>query len=148
VKTVRTALGTRVTMTHHPGPRGGPARDGTATMSAERRTTGTVPGREDIPVAELYGEVDAANAAGFEAALAGPAEPAVVVDLSQAGYLDSAGFAVVDRLLATTALAVVVTPGSVLRTAAQLMGIPINDTVDQAGATLRSPRQGCAKYDG
>ena len=108
-------------------------------MSFELRTSGTVPG-QDIPVAEVSGEVDAASAAGFEAALAGLAVPALVVDLSQASYLDSAGFAVLDRLLAKAALAVVVSPGSVLRTAAELMSIPIHDTVEQAGAFLRSGR--------
>jgi anti-sigma B factor antagonist len=91
-------------------------------------------------VAELHGEVDAANAAGFEAALARLAEPALVIDLSQAGYLDSAGFAALDRLFAKTALAVVIAPDSVLRTAAQLMGLPVHDTVGQAGASLRSQR--------
>ena len=101
-------------------------------MSFELRTSGTVPG-QDIPVAEVSGEVDAASAAGFEAALAGLAVPALVVDLSQASYLDSAGFAVLDRLLAKAALAVVVSPGSVLRTAAELMSIPIHDTVEQPG---------------
>lgn len=67
-----------------------------------------------------------------------PAAPALVVDLSRTGYLDSAGFAVLDHLLAKAALAVVVTPGSVLRTAAELMSIPIYDTIEQAGASLRS----------
>jgi hypothetical protein len=45
-----------------------------------------------------------------------------VVDLSQAGYLDSAGFAVLNRLLATPALAIVVAPGGAQRTAPHLMG--------------------------
>ena len=50
-----------------------------------------------------------------------------VVDLSQAGYLDSAGFAVLNRLLAKPALAIVVAPGSAQRTAAHLMGrIPLH----------------------
>jgi anti-anti-sigma factor len=59
-----------------------------------------------IAVVEVRGEVDAANAAELEAALAGLACPALVVDLSGAGYFDSAGFAVLDRLLARTPLAV------------------------------------------
>ena len=67
-----------------------------------------------------------------------------MVDLSQAGYLDSAGFAVLDRLLAKAALAVVVAPGSVLHAAAQLMGIHVRDTVGQAGASLRPRDRVCA----
>ena len=105
-------------------------------MSFELRTAGPGTGGA-VPVVEIRGEIDAGNAASFETALADLASPALVVDLSGAGYLDSAGFAVLDRLLARTALAVVVAPGSVLRTAAQLVGVPIHDTVDQAQASLR-----------
>jgi anti-sigma B factor antagonist len=93
---------------------------------------------EVIPVAAVRGDVDAGNAADFEAALAALASPALVVDLSGASYVDSAGFAVLDRLLARTVLAIVLVPGSVLRTAAQLIGIPFHDTVDQARASLRA----------
>ncbi len=71
---------------------------------------------------------------GLDELASGP----LVIDLSDVGYFDSAGFAVLDHLLAKAALAVVVTPGSVLRTAAELMSIPIYDTIEQAGASLRS----------
>jgi anti-sigma B factor antagonist len=108
-------------------------------MSFELRTTGPVTAGT-VPVVEVGGEIDAGNAASFEKALADLASPALVIDLSGAGYLDSAGFAVLDRLLARTALAVVVAPGSVLRTAAQLVSVPFHDTVDQARASLRPSR--------
>lgn len=108
-------------------------------MSFELRTAGPGTGGT-VPMVEIRGEIDAGNAASFEKALADLASPALVVDLSGTGYLDSAGFAVLDRLLARTALAVVAAPGSVLRTAAQLVGVPVHDTVAQAQASLRPPR--------
>jgi anti-anti-sigma regulatory factor len=106
-------------------------------MSLELRTAGTGPG-PGMTVAGLRGDVDGANAAELEAALTDLAGPALIVDLSEAGYFDSAGFAVLDRLLARLSLAVVISPDSVLRAAAELMGVPFHDTVDQARASLRA----------
>jgi anti-sigma B factor antagonist len=92
---------------------------------------------QDAPVAVVRGEVDITNAAELERALADLAADGLVVDLSDAGYFDSAGFAVLDRLLGEGALAVVVAPGSVVRTAMTLMNMPFHDTVDAARAALK-----------
>jgi ABC-type transporter Mla MlaB component len=62
---------------------------------------------------------------------------ALIIDFSAVSYFDSAGFALIDLLLSRARLAVVIAPGSVLRTAAQLMKIPFHDTVDDARAALR-----------
>lgn len=87
-------------------------------------------------VLELRGEIDATNAASFDRALADRiAAGPLILDLSPAGYFDSAGFEVLDRILATGAITVVISPAAVLRRAASLMGVPFHDTVDQAGAT-------------
>ena len=81
----------------------------------------------------LRGEVDASNAEDFDRALGGwAASGAVIVDLSAAAYLDSGGFEVLDRHLATGALMTVVSTTSVLRKAASLMSVPFHDTVAQA----------------
>lgn len=106
-------------------------------MDFELRPAGdqTSPG-DRIPVVEIHGEIDAGNAGDFQAALAGLASPALVVDLSQVSYFDSAGFAVIDQLLSRRRLAVVVAPGSVLRTAAVLMNLAFHDSVDDARAAL------------
>jgi anti-anti-sigma factor len=98
--------------------------------------TATSPG--DIPSVEIRGDVDAANAASLQAALADLPSPELIIDLSGVSYFDSAGFALIDLLLSRARLAVVLSPGSVLRTAAQLMNIPFHDTVDDARAALRA----------
>jgi hypothetical protein len=98
----------------------------------------TQTGAGDIPAVEILGDVDAANAASLQAALADLASPALIIDLSAASYFDSAGFALVDLLLSRVPLAVVISPGSVLRTAAELMNVPFHDTVDDARAALEA----------
>lgn len=90
----------------------------------------------DVPVAEVRGEVDISNAAQLRGSLAGLATGGLVVDLSEVGYFDSAGFAVLDLLIGEGVLAVVVAPGSVVRTAMTLMDLPFHDTVDAARAAL------------
>ena len=104
-------------------------------MTFELRTAAT--STAGIPAVEIRGDVDAANAASLQAALADLASPALIIDLSAVSYFDSAGFALIDLLLSQAPLAVVIAPGSVLRTAAQLMNIPFHDTVDDARAALR-----------
>ena len=90
-----------------------------------------------VAVVEIHGEVDATNAGELRTELAARADHAIVVDLSHASYVDSAGFAALDHLLSKAPLAVVVSPGSVMRTAAQLMSLPLYDSVEDARASLR-----------
>jgi anti-anti-sigma factor len=66
----------------------------------------------DILSAGIRGDVDAANAASLQEALADLASPALIIDLSGVSYFDSAGFAVIDLLLSRTRVAVVISPGS------------------------------------
>jgi anti-anti-sigma factor len=93
------------------------------------------------PVIELRGEIDATNAADFDREIcAKTASGPAILDLSPAAYLDSAGFEVLDRLLATGSLIVVISTTSVLHKAASLMSVPFHDTVDQARSALPSNR--------
>lgn len=89
-----------------------------------------------IPVVEVRGEVDVTNAGEFAQALAAHGPGLLVVDLSQAEYLDSAGFAVLARLLTRRQLAAVAAPGTVARSAMTLLGLPVHDTVDSARRSL------------
>lgn len=68
--------------------------------------------------------------------LIGFASGPVVIDLSDVGYFDSAGFAVLDRLLAYGTVAVVAPPGSVVRTAMTLLELEFCDSIDAARASL------------
>jgi anti-sigma B factor antagonist len=89
-----------------------------------------------IPVVQVRGEIDVTNAARLHDALARLASPALVVDLGTVGYFDSAGFAVLDRLLSQAPVAVVAPPGSVARAAMSLMNLPFHDSIDAAEADL------------
>jgi anti-sigma B factor antagonist len=91
---------------------------------------------QKIPVVRVRGEIDVTNAAGLHEALAGMAAEPLIVDLGSVGYFDSAGFAVLDRLLAQFQVAVVVPPGSVARTAMSLLNLPFYESVDDARAAL------------
>jgi anti-sigma B factor antagonist len=93
-------------------------------------------GQPGIRVVQVRGEVDVTNAAQLQEALADLAAVGLVADLSGVGYFDSAGFAVLDRLLARHPIAVVVPPGAVIRTAMTLMHLPFHDTIDAAQAAL------------
>lgn len=88
---------------------------------------------EDRAVVSVAGEVDVTNAPEFADAvrdLRGP-EP-VVLDLSDVTYLDSAGFATLDRLLASGEAAIVIPSESPLRRAAELMHLVYYDSVEGA----------------
>lgn len=90
-----------------------------------------------IPVMQLCGDIDVTNAAALQQALTKHTNGALIVDLGCVGYFDSAGFAVLDRLLSRGRLAVVAPPGSVVRPAIALMDLPFHDTIDAAEAFLR-----------
>lgn len=91
---------------------------------------------QGISVVQVRGEIDVTNAARLHEALTVPASPALIVDLSSVGYFDSAGFAVLDRLLDQAAVAVVAPPGSVVRTAMSLLNLPFHDSINAARAAL------------
>jgi anti-anti-sigma factor len=93
----------------------------------------------------VTGELDATNAARFTAAVEQIATGrAVVLDLSDLLYVDSAGFAALHRILANHAVTIALSPLSPLRKAAALMDLPHQDTVEQAVAALRFAVRGGA----
>lgn len=87
---------------------------------------------------EIRGDVDAANSADLSNALRDLASPALIVDLSLVDYFDSAAFAMIDRLLGQAPVAVVISPGSVVRTAAELVDLPFHDSLAEARASIRA----------
>ena len=93
---------------------------------------------------QVRGDIDITNAARLQQGLDELASGPLVIDLSDVGYFDSAGFAVLDRLLSQGTVAVVVAPGSVVQTAMTLMELRFHDTVDAARAALRTGRAGDA----
>lgn len=91
---------------------------------------------QDIPVVQVHGEVDITNAAALRTALAELSAGPLIMDLSDVGYFDSAGFAVLDQLISQGTLAVVVPSGSVVQTAMTMMGLPVHHTTGAARASL------------
>lgn len=92
-------------------------------------------------VITVTGEVDAAAAAEFTRAvheLPGPRP--LILNLSQAFYFDSAGFAALDRLLADKAIVLVIESGSVLFKAAELMCMSSHLTNADARQSLQQHR--------
>jgi anti-anti-sigma factor len=99
----------------------------------------TVPGPPDrtgARVIEVLGEVDVTNAAQLQHELTQLAPGGLIVDLTRAGYFDSAGLAVLDRLLARQPIAIVAAPASILRAALTLLHLPFHDSADAARASL------------
>jgi anti-sigma B factor antagonist len=104
--------------------------DTSFTLRTAVQDAGEGPGRT---VVTAHGDVDAAVAADFTAAVRGiDADGPLVLDLSGLRYLDSAGLAAVDAVLAARPAIVVVAPDSPVRRAADLVGLPCRDSVGQA----------------
>jgi anti-sigma B factor antagonist len=89
-----------------------------------------------VPAVQIHGEVDAANATDLGNALRDLATPALIIDLSFIGYFDSAGFAMIDRLLDEIQVVVVISPDSVMRPAAELVNLPFYDNVTDARKSM------------
>jgi anti-anti-sigma regulatory factor len=85
----------------------------------------------------VSGEVDATNADDFaQSVLALPGPRPVILELSRLGYLDSAGFAALDRLLAEDAVVIVIAPESRVHKAAALMALPFHHDTDAARRSI------------
>lgn len=98
-----------------------------------------VTGDEREPaMVSVTGEVDATNAAQFDAALGEiAARCSTVLDLSDLLYMDSAGFAALHRLLAEhPRLAIALSVHSPLRKAAALMDLPYHDSAETAAGAV------------
>jgi anti-sigma B factor antagonist len=89
-----------------------------------------------VPAIQIHGEVDAANATDLADALRELAAPALIIDLSLISYFDSAGFAMIDRLLDEIQVVVVITPDSVMRPAAELVNLPFYDNIADARKSM------------
>jgi anti-anti-sigma factor len=91
-----------------------------------------------VHAVQVHGEVDAANATDLSKALRELATPALIIDLSRVGYLDSAGFAMIDRLLDEIQAVVVISSDSVIRPAAELINLPFHDNLIEARRSVES----------
>jgi anti-sigma B factor antagonist len=89
-----------------------------------------------VPAVQILGEVDAANATDVSNALRELASPTLIIDLSPVDYFDSAGFAMIDRLLDEARVAVVISPDSVMRPAAELVNLPFYDSLTDARTSM------------
>jgi anti-sigma B factor antagonist len=89
-----------------------------------------------VPAFEILGDVDAANSTDLSNALRELASPALIIDLSLVDYFDSAGFAMIDRLLDEAPVAVVISPDSVVRAAAELVNLPFHDSLTDARTSM------------
>jgi anti-sigma B factor antagonist len=113
-------------------------RAATRLRGTGRRTTSALFQLQRNGPAEIAvtGEIDAANADSFAQSVIDMChDQPVVVDLSRLVYLDSAGFAALDHVLAAGAV-VVVSPDSLIHRAAELMNLPFHPDVDTARRTL------------
>jgi anti-anti-sigma factor len=86
----------------------------------------------------VTGEVDASNVRAFARSVQElPGVRPVILQLSSIRYLDSAGFAALDRLLAEDAILVVLAPNSFMYRVAELMCMPIHHDVEAARLVLQ-----------
>jgi anti-anti-sigma factor len=90
----------------------------------------------DVDVVALHGELDRTNVDLLEAMLREKRAEhrATIVDLNAATYVDSAGYAVLHRLSQTGQVAIVLSPGSLVHRATEIVGIASYD--DTAAAKL------------
>jgi anti-sigma B factor antagonist len=100
-----------------------------------------IPESDDAPTpAEVVvtGEVDASNVAEFtRSVLELPGPRPVILQLSSVRYLDSAGFAALDRMLAENAVVIVLAPDSLMYRVAQLMCMPTHRDAEAARRVLQ-----------
>ena len=86
----------------------------------------------------VTGEVDVTNVDEFtRSVLAVPGPRPVILQLSPIKYLDSAGFAALDRLLEQSAIVLVLSPDSFLYRVAELMCLPLHHDAEAARRILR-----------
>ena len=89
-----------------------------------------------VPAVQIHGDVDASNATDLSNALRELACPALIIDLSLVDYFGSAGVAMIDRLLDEAPVAVVISPHSVVRPAAELVNLPFHDSLIDARTSI------------
>ena len=86
----------------------------------------------------VTGEVDVTNVDEFtRSVLSTPGPRPVILQLSAVKYLDSAGFAALDRLLEQGAIVLVLSPDSFMYRVAELMCLPLHHDADAARRVLQ-----------
>jgi anti-sigma B factor antagonist len=86
----------------------------------------------------VTGEIDVTNVDEFtRSVLALPGPRPVILQLSPIKYLDSAGFAALDRLLEQGAIVLVLSPDSFMYRVAELMCLPLHHDADAARRVLQ-----------
>lgn len=96
------------------------------------------PETDDAALVSVTGEVDVTNVSEFtRSVLAASDSRPIILQLSGLRYLDSAGFAAVDRLLADGSVVVVLSPDSLVHKAAELMCLPFHHDTETARALLQ-----------
>ncbi len=100
-----------------------------------------VPDGDDVPApveVTVTGEVDASNVREFTRSVSEvPGERPLILQLSSVKYLDSAGFAALDRLLAEKTILIVLSSDSFMYRVASLMCMPIHDDAEAARRALQ-----------
>ena len=96
---------------------------------------GAAPGAAEVTVT---GEIDVTNVDEFtRSVLDVPGPRPVILQLSSVKYLDSAGFAALDRLLEQDAIVLVLSPDSFMFRVAELMCLPIHHDAEAARRVLQ-----------
>ena len=86
----------------------------------------------------VTGEVDVTNVDEFtRSVLALPGPRPVILQLSPIKYLDSAGFAALDRLIEQSAIVLVLSPDSFMYRVAELMCLPLHHDAEAARRMLQ-----------
>ena len=86
----------------------------------------------------VTGEIDVTNVDEFtRSVLALPGPRPVILQLSPIKYLDSAGFAALDRLLEQSAVVLVLSPDSFMYRVAELMCLPLHHDAEAARRVLQ-----------
>jgi anti-sigma B factor antagonist len=86
----------------------------------------------------VTGEIDVTNVDEFtRSVLAVPGPRPLILQLSPIKYLDSAGFAALDRLLEQGAIVLVLSPDSFMYRVAELMCLPLHHDADAARRVLQ-----------
>ena len=96
----------------------------------------------------VTGEVDVTNVDEFtRSVLDVPGPRPIILELSGVKYLDSAGFAALDRLLEQNAIVLVLSPDSFMYRVAELMCLPIHHDTQSARRALQEKESGGLEPD-
>jgi len=96
----------------------------------------------------VTGEIDVTNVDEFtRSVLDVPGPRPIILQLSGVKYLDSAGFAALDRLLEQNAIVLVLSPDSFMYRVAEIMCLPIHHDTERARRALQEKQAGGLEPD-